>query len=420
LPRIHPKPELLEGLTGALPEARRRILRHLHTCDLCAAGSASPRRDRVVELRPRESDYETVVDRVLRDFRPRLAAAEREQEEAPFLLAELLRQPAERRRLLVHNSRRFRSFGLCGHILEHSREETPSAPQRGEDLAALALELAEEIEPGGSDAARIEDVRAKGWMLIGNARRVRSDFHGAELAFLRAEAHLRRGTRDHLDHARLLVLRGVLRRWQSRVPEAVRLFRRAVSIWLTAGDTRSAVEALTSWALVHEDEGETDQAIRLLRGATAVAGPDLEPRLRLMLQHNLAVCLVDQGRFLEAQAVLARSRALYCAVQDPAVSLRRQWLEATIAGELGQRGRSLHLLKNVRNGFLDLGNGYEPALVSLHLALLHLDTGHFAAAEELAWEALEVFRSQRVVRDCLAAMILIRQAAARQPASLAS
>lgn len=420
MPRIHPKAELLEGLTGALPEARSRILRHLQTCELCAAGRASPRGDRVVELSPRESDYEAIVDRVLRDFQPRLAAAEREREEAPILLAELLRHPAERRLLLVHNSRRFRSFGLCAHILERSREEMPGAPQRGEELAALALDLAAELDPGASDAARIEDVQAKAWMLIGTARRVQTDLHGAELAFLRAGAHLRRGTRDHLDHARLLVLKGVLRRWQSRFPEAVRLFRRAVSICLTAGETRSAVEALTSWALVHEEEGETDKAIRLLRGATAVAGRDVEPRLRLALQHNLAVCLVDEGRFLEAQAIVARSRELYCAVPDPTISLRRKWLEATIAGELGQRSRSLHLLKIVRNGFLDLGNGYEPALASLQLALLLIETGHFAEAEQLAWDALQIFRSQRVERDCLAAMILIRQAAARQPASLAS
>jgi tetratricopeptide (TPR) repeat protein len=216
------------------------------------------------------------------------------------------------------------------------------------------------------------------------------------------------------------VLKGVLRRWQSRFPEAIRLFRRAVSIWLSAGETRSAVEALTSWALLHEDEGETDVAIHLLRGATAVAGSDIEPRLALMLQHNLAVCLVDQDRFLEAQAVLIRSRALYCAVADPTISLRRQWLEATIARAFGQCDRASGLLRIVRDGFLSLGNGYEPALISLQLALLNLETGHFVEAEELAGEAFEVFRAQRVVRDGLAAMILIRQAAARQPALLAS
>src|SRR6185369_5045707 len=138
LPRIHPKPGLLEGLTGALPEARRRILRHLRDCPFCQAQPAAPPGGRLLPFPSRSNAYDAVLERVLRAFRPRLAAAEREREAAPALLSELLSHPPERRQILLRNSRRFQSLGLCFVLLERSREATPSDPKRGEELASLA------------------------------------------------------------------------------------------------------------------------------------------------------------------------------------------------------------------------------------------------------------------------------------------
>jgi hypothetical protein len=123
--------------------------------------------------RLRSRDYDAVLERVLRAFRPRLAAAERERRMAPFLLDELLRHPPERRRLLLRNSRRFQSLGLCFLLLERSRQETRCNPRHGEDFALLALDVCDGLDPEEHEAERIEDLRAQGWRLIARARRAR-------------------------------------------------------------------------------------------------------------------------------------------------------------------------------------------------------------------------------------------------------
>jgi tetratricopeptide (TPR) repeat protein len=409
MPRIHPKSDLLEGLTGALPEARRRILLHLRACPECQA-AAGPH-DRLLPRCLPESNYDAALERALRAFRPRLAAAEREQQAAPALLAELLDLPPGRREMLLRNSRRFQSQGLCQLALRRSREMTPGDPRSGEELASLALQIVERIDQ--IDTERREDLRAQGWMLLANARRVCADLHGAEAAFMRAKAHLKSGRGDHLDRADFLVLKACQRRAQRRFLEAARLLRRALSIWLTTGQGRRAAETLTSWALVCKEAGETDDAVRLLDRAAVLAGPDPDPRFRRILQHNLAACLIDKGCLLEAQTVLFGSRRFDDALGNPIWDLRMRWLQATITHGLGRLTEAVDLLAAARDGFLEQGNGYVASLISVELAQVHAEIGHFTAAEESARAALEVFRSLGIEREALAAQMLIHQAAAR-------
>jgi tetratricopeptide (TPR) repeat protein len=416
VPKIHLKPELLEGLAGTLPEVRRRAERHLRTCAVCAlsVASAAPAawtaegRSEVLAWRPRVSDYDAVLDRVLGSLRPQLAAAETERVAAPLLLDELMGQPPGRRQMLLRNSRRFQSCGLCSFVLEKSWRETPGDPRRGEELASLALELAEVGSPPRG-AGKIEDLRARGWMLVANARRIWADWPGAEAAFLRAEADLRCGSRDRLDRADLLVLKASLRRAQRRFPEGVRMLRRALSIWLSVGEARRAAETLASWALLCMEGCRTEEAIHLSERAIAVAGPDPEPRLGVALQHNLAVCLIDSGRFFEAQAIVSRTRGLYGTLHDPASDLRLQWLQACIAVGLGPPARAADLLIAVREGFLQHGNTFEAAVVCLDLAQVRARMGRGAAARRIARVALAVFCSYRAPREALAAFLLIRQ-----------
>jgi tetratricopeptide (TPR) repeat protein len=234
-------------------------------------------------------DYDDILEKVLHRIQLRVCAAERDRAEAPALFAELMRHPPERREILVRNSGRFRNFTLCELLLRASREESSRSPDRAERLARLALLIAERLDPERLGAEPLEDTRARCWALVGNARRAASDLHGAEQAFQEAEAHLRQGTRDRMERAIGLALKASLRRAQRRFSEAVRLLRRALSIWLAAGETRRAVEAMLAWALVHREAGELERAIRILGEARALCGPD-DLFLNLSLRHDMAAC----------------------------------------------------------------------------------------------------------------------------------
>ncbi len=166
---------------------------------------------RILPWRVPAADYGPAIDAVLTGIRPRILSAEQEWAEAPFLLAELLRHTLARRELLVRNSRRFQSLALCGLLLARSHQESPAGPWQGERLATLALILVDSLDVEWYGAWALADARARCWMQIGNARRLAADLPGAEQAFGAAEAHLRQGTGDWEERARLAAYRTQVR-----------------------------------------------------------------------------------------------------------------------------------------------------------------------------------------------------------------
>lgn len=358
-----------------------------------------------------QPNYERILDRVLRKLEPRIRQAEQERAEAPALLAELKRHTPSRREMLIRNARRFRSFSLCLLLLDRSRAVAPDDPRGGEEWALLALHLADFLDPKVHGVRLIEDLRARSWTFLANARRIAGNFLGAEWAFERAEKHLRQGTRDRLERAQVLVLKASLWRLQNRLTEAERLLRRALSIWLSAGESRRAVEAMIVWALVYQEYGEPERSIRLLREASELPAAVRDPRLALAIYHNLATCLLDAGKLLEAQGVLLFNRELYERV--PGTVLRGRCIEGQLAGELGRTAEAEALLTEARDAFLEQGLIYDAALVTIDLAQVSLQAGRAADAEVLAREAFAVFVGLRVEREALASYLLAQRAGAR-------
>lgn len=386
MPKIDFKPENLRGRIEPLPEA--------------ASGGA-----RVLPWRSSEPDYDRTFDAVLASFRPRFVSAFREQAEAPALLSDLLRHTPERRMILIRNSRRFRNLALCVLLLETSRQEGYKDPMEGERLADLVLLLVHRLDPEWYGARVLEDVRARCFMLIGNARRIASDLWGAEQAFRTAEAHLREGTGDRLERARLLFLKACLSRTQRRFREAARLFKKAAAVFRSAGEDPLAAEAIIGLALVRQYQGEPEEAIPLLLEASRLGDPQIDPGLHLYIRFNLIVCLAEGGRPREAEALLARSPEVRQA-SDPK-RLWVLWLEGKIALGLGQLHRAARLLVHVRDRFVERGDGYRAALVSLDLAEVCIRLGRAAAAKRIARQVIPIFLSLGIVREALAARLLL-------------
>jgi tetratricopeptide (TPR) repeat protein len=418
MPRIHPKPDVAQGLIRLLPEGRRRVLRHTRDCPVCrararsdlsprAAARQEPREQGRLLLWDRSDDgYGTIVDRILHGLRGRLSDAAKEQAAAPALLAELARHPAPRRAMLLRNSGRFRTLALANAVLQASREAIGKDARQSQEWAELALELTDLLDPERYGTPVIEDARARSWAAVANARRIAGDFLGAEQAFRASEAHLRQGTRDPLERAQILSYKASLRRAQGRYGEAVSLFRRALSIWLCAGEAQRVAESVLSWGVLYNEIGDLDQAIRLLREADPLIRLRIDPRLTLTLRHNLIASLSDAAHVREARALLERSRDLYRQGGSPTFELRRKWLEARIISQQGELDEAIGLLMQVREGFAEVRNGYEVALCTLNLVILFLQQGRHIEARKLAGEALFLFRSLRIPRETLASVIL--------------
>jgi tetratricopeptide (TPR) repeat protein len=431
MPTIHPRPDLARELATRMSADERKLLRHAVECPACRelfidvleTGKTKGTLARVLvwpgasRERSRACDYTEAIDSVFARTQGRLAGILREQAEAPARVAEILRHPPVRRGVLVCNSERFWSLAVVDQLLRASREEAYGSPEAGEEIALLAMEVLRRLEAEEVGALLLADARARTELAIGNARRIASDLGGAEEAFVRAEGHLRLGTRDRLERARLNQYRASLRLAQRRFREAASLLDRAVAIYRRAGELQLAGEAIVARAFVEKEIGFPAKAIDLLREASRMIEPAFDPRLTLCIHHNLIDWLTDAGRSLEAQGLMARSGDVYRRFDDAPTRLRRLWVQGKIARGLGQLEDAARLFASVREGWIELGVGYEAAMAALDLAGISAQLGRAAEVKRLAEEMLPIFRSRDIQREAIAALILFQSAATDEQAT---
>src|SRR5579864_4177245 len=104
-----------------------------------------------------EMAYETVLDRVFSRIASEEAGIEAARRRADVLFEELMQHPPARQELLVHNSARFRDRMLCERLLAASHDEGFREPARSEQLARIAVAVAERVADICAEAARLLD-----------------------------------------------------------------------------------------------------------------------------------------------------------------------------------------------------------------------------------------------------------------------
>jgi tetratricopeptide (TPR) repeat protein len=424
--RIHPLDSLLQDFISGALEDYEKLLSHLVQCVDCRRRlhlllpSSSPA-GQVVNLRSRQEaliDYDPALSKAGVGLRSLESAYSRERVEAKSLLAEVLGHPFERQVLLVRNSPRFQTWGLCEVLLKRSWEQNFQNAVLGERLALLTLEVLDSIDIAYYGSEPVEDLRGRAWAYVANARRLKSDLKGAEEAFALALASLENGTGEPLEKAVILDLRSSLLKDLHRFDEALRSLRRAIKIFREVGELHRAGRGLVKVATVHHFLGEPEKAISLLYQALELIDPIREPRLQLVAWHNLIDDLAETGQFMKAHKLLVKARPLYQQFSHPRFQNPRKWVESKIARGLGQRDLAEALLLKARNGFLSEGKPFDVALVSLDLALLYAEQDRVSELKRIAEEIVPIFSSHQIHREALAALSFWRKAVEAERACL--
>jgi tetratricopeptide (TPR) repeat protein len=341
--RTHPHDASLWKAARGAERGLERILEHVASCVQCRARLARKRHQQ-------EGDEFPLLGRSLGVLAHWQATLERERSEAPSLFDSLVALTPGQQLLLLRNSHRFRTWGLFELLIERGKEETFSNPKHAEQLLHLALRIADDLSPASYGRELIEDLRARAWGFIANARRCRRELAASEEAFGEAFSRLRRGTTDPLEQALLFDLQASLRRYQGRLEESLRLSRRAISTFHKLGQTQAVGKALVTSSIAHVRRGDLARSSQGLHRALGLIDPTREPRLALCALNNLARDLEDTGHFLEARRVLLKARTLF--TQFPDTKNYRLWLEGNIAGSLGRQGEAESALQQAIDGFL--------------------------------------------------------------------
>lgn len=419
--RVHPSDlVLLDLIELTETRQRERLLLHVAGCARCQERLRHhfpPRRNRLIDRIARllgwkrgPADYDSILARMECGFARRQSALERERSGAVNLLSALMAHPNQRRKLILHNNRRFQTWGLFELLLERSTAEATDRSDLSEEMADLALQLSECLAPPHSGQELIEDLKARAWGQIANARRIRLDFGGAEEAFTTAFSHLRRGTGDAFEKAVLYDLKASLLRAQRGFAEAARLLSRAINLFLQMGDRRRAGRSLVNLSTVHEQTGEPEEAIPVLHRALDLIDRDEDPRLYLCASHNLIANLADANRLMEAQGLYSRTRPLYRRFPETGVQSREYWVRGKIARGLGRMAEAEDFFLAAREGLLASDLLYDLALVSLELASLYAQQGKFSDLQRVIEQVLPIFACGRIRRETLAALALLTRA----------
>lgn len=333
-----------------------------------------------------------------------------ESREAPELWSRLAEHQIDDQLKLVDEDEGLHAWGLCNFLLKKSLAAVFDNPAQAVDLADLALRVSQYLG-SAYDPHWVLDLRARAFAYLANARRVLGELKSADAAFRKAEICLRRSTTGNLKvEAELLDLKSSLRRDQRRLPEALALSDRSLTLYRESGDSHGLAIALLKKAKILEEAGDLVGSIDLLQQGSSEIDRVREPRLYALARYNLLGCFTFASRLNEAEKLLPEVRNLFRETAQPLDLVRLRWAEGNIALGLDRIQDAEHAFREVQKEFLDRGMAFNAALVSLDLAGLLAQEERRPELKQLAAELMPVFESREIHREALGTLILFERA----------
>ncbi|HEV7516442.1 MAG TPA: hypothetical protein VGR07_09095 [Thermoanaerobaculia bacterium] len=340
----------------------------------------------------------------------RLSLIELERAAAPDLLADLLAHPRAERFRVLRGRPGLHTLAVCELLVEQSVEAGATDPARALELAELAVEVSDCLAPAHYGSSVVQDLKARAWAYLGNARRLGADLAGAEQALAYAECLADDGSADPLEEARILDLRAALLADQGWLEEAAELLDLAIEIYCEIKDPHRCGRSTVWKGIVRGNAGDAPRAIRLIDDGLRLLEPRRDSHLARIAAYHLTWFLNDCGRSDEAAARLAVLRQAAVETPEPWTGFRLTWLEGRIAAGCGHFAAAETALREARRRFLERDLGYDASMVTLDLATLFLRQGRSEEVERLADEMFPLFIARDVHRQASDALVAFKQA----------
>jgi transcriptional regulator with XRE-family HTH domain len=322
---------------------------------------------------------------------------------------------AAERRWLVESVSEFRHWALAERLWNESVRGAAGDAAVALELAHLGLRVAELVS-GAESWRNLLQGLSRGF--VGNALRAQEKMREAEAEFAlacRAWNEGRGGDPNGLlPEWRLFDLEASLRRDLRQFEAALTLLDSARSC-----APREAVgRILLKRAMTLEQAGHYEDALAALREAAPVIEDTGDLRDVFGVGFNLTVNLCHLGRFAEAESRLSALRAQARSLGNALDLVMVQWVSARVAGGLGRKDEERSGLEKVREEFASRRQGLQTALVSLELAVLHLEDGQTREVREVAEAMTWVLAAEGIEREALAALRLFCAAAKKERVTL--
>jgi tetratricopeptide (TPR) repeat protein len=337
------------------------------------------------------------------------------RQQAQVLWERLKKHPAERRLLLVEDSRKFRTWALCERVAAESIEAAGEDPKEAVRLAQLALRIAELCPGPEAWRWRLEGYAG---IHLANAHRAAGNLPPARAARGRAKKRWEAGAPADpglLNEALVLGLEANLLLADRRFSEALKLVEEA----LRADSSGITASLLYTKASILADMDDLEGSIAALEEAAPLVDAKREPRLALGIRLLLLLNLCLGERVAEAQQHLGEVRTIAERLNRELDLTRVLWVEGLAAAGVGRRAEAEPKLQQVRRVMAQREIANDCALVTLDLAVVLLAENRTGEVRALATDLVWIFRSQQMSENALAALRLFTEAARRETATVA-
>ena len=191
----------------------------------------------------------------------------------------------------------------------------------------------------------------------------------------------------------------------------------ASRIYQALGDDEGTARILMQLSTLRRYRGELNEALDADQEAIQLLAPRTSPRLYLSARFNYASNLALAGQPQRAREILVYDQDLYDEFADEHTRIRVTWLAGRISRATGALEEAEADFRSVRDHFVAQEHGFNCALVCLDLAFLYHCEARWLDLHDIASQAVRLFQAHALHQEALAALVLLRDAAAAERAT---
>lgn len=352
-------------------------------------------------------------DEIRDRFRRELARASEDSRRAERVVGRFLEASELQRDFWLKNSKLRGNLALCQKVIQLADREVRDSPVKAQQLASLALELADWVDDAPSHRARLwEDCRAEAWLVRGRVHGRFGEMREAQGALRNSRQHHGSGSSDPLTLGKLLRVESSILGQRGLFEVATRRLEQAITVHQSIDDREGETWCRLGFAYLEFKAERPMQAIWHLRKTRQFLGKGVEVRHELFLRHNELANLCFLHEFDQAARLAESSRDLYERFQQSEVRVRLPWVLGKIsAGSLRFNEARSHY-EQCRRLLLETWGDLEAALLALEYGQLYVELDRPRKATRLLEQALPVLRA-RSLPDVPKAEELLAEAARR-------
>ncbi|MDQ6799979.1 MAG: tetratricopeptide repeat protein [Acidobacteriota bacterium] len=343
---------------------------------------------------------------MLRAFAERTKA---EDAAAGPIVARLIAAPA-----MIQLHPEWRTAGVVRKLLAVVDEKNYSEPKVAAEIAALAVEVAESIEPGLYPFDTVMKLRALAWRERAYALYFIGSFADSLDALDHTDQLLTKCAVSAYEAANAAVTRAHVYGEMERLGEAISLADSAAEVFRSFGDqARECVAGFTKANLLV-------QARRFSEALPIYESINSDSRIvestRALALYHAALCYRELSRFERAKALFAEALTRFERSGVPSLRAKALWSLGSVFALEHRHNDALALFAQARQEFEELAMAQDLALASVDTAESLLMLGRREEVITLCHEAMEYFAKAGLAytQGALTALAYLKEAADTQ------